>query len=395
MINKELELTINQQDILGKLANNLGITTVTDNTSIKKIADAFEAELRNYSDATEDALRNGFLSTMDEELFEDFAASYGIYKKKYGSIRLRSIEQVVEIAVDESTLFSKNLINFTPFLKGDVIYSDSAFSVKVLNDVTFNNTSSAVYPHIEISLRDADSFSIPADIYYLIRPQQSELNVHTPQYKLTFKNTIGLAMAEEDNADFRLRVYEATYLANNMANSLIAAVTKDVPYLYHLETENIEEGRAVQIIYPYTKELIETGIDPLLQAVVVPMVETSLMTKTLSNNMTRVKEPKSLPIIAKFRYKNNISPTQSMLSSISVDFNSMYFSRKSIKAREIKEQLIFALYRYNLELSDIDLIFISPDLDEETFILNDEEVIEIPVGKFLTILSLEGVTNDK
>ena len=76
MINKELELTINQQDILGKLANNLGITTVTDNTSIKKIADAFEAELRNYSDATEDALRNGFLSTMDEELFEDFAASY-------------------------------------------------------------------------------------------------------------------------------------------------------------------------------------------------------------------------------------------------------------------------------------------------------------------------------
>ena len=84
-----------------------------------------------------------------------------------------------------------------------------------------------------------------------------------------------------------------------------------------------------------------------------------------------------------------------MLSSISVDFNSMYFSRKSIKAREIKEQLIFALYRYNLELSDIDLIFISPDLDEETFILNDEEVIEIPVGKFLTILSLEGVTNDK
>ena len=60
----------------------------------------------------------------------------------------------------------------------------------------------------------------------------------------------------------------------------------------------------------------------------------------------------------------------------------------------VKEQLIFSLYRYNLEMSDIDLIFISPDLDEETFMLTDEEVIDIPVGKFLTILSLEGVSND-
>ena len=37
MINKELELTINQQDILGKLANNLGITTVTDNCDLMEI----------------------------------------------------------------------------------------------------------------------------------------------------------------------------------------------------------------------------------------------------------------------------------------------------------------------------------------------------------------------
>lgn len=394
MINKELELTINQQNILGKLAGNLGISTVTENTSIKKIADSFEAELRNYSDATEDAIRNGFLSTMDEELFEDFAASHGIYRKKYGSIRLRPIEKIVEITVDETTLFTKNLSNFSPFLKGDVIYADSALSVKVLSDVVFENTSSVVFPHVEVSLRDAESFTIPADISYTVRPQQDELGVHTPQYKVKFNNTIGLAMAEEDVTDFRLRVYEATYLANNSANSLVAAITKDVPYIQHLEVDDISKGRAIQVIYPYTQELIESGIDPLVGTVVVPMVETSLMTKTIHSNLAQVKEPKCLPIIARFKYKNMPAPTQSMLDNVATDFNSTNFSRKTITAKEIKDQLILSLYRYDLEHKDIDLIFISPDVDEETYTLDETEVIILPLGKFLTIMAIEGVIYD-
>ena len=391
MINKELELTINQQSILNSLANNLGIGTINDNTSIKKIADTFEAELRNYSDATENAIRNGFLSTMDEDLFENFAAGFGIYRKRYGNIRLRPIERVLEVQVEQDTLFSKTLTNFVPFRKGDTLYSNETFSIKTLVDIVFSDVTTSVYPHAEIILKDPSGYSIPEEIYFLVAPQQSGVASFVPQFKIKFNNTVGLVMAEESFSDFRLRVYEATYLASNMANSLVASVTKEVPFLYYVETDNLDTGRAIDVLYPYTKELIETGVDPLVDAVVVPMVETAIASRTLHSNMYEVKTPKSIPIIVKFKYKEGLQPAQSVLNTISAEFNRSYFNEKRITAAEIKSQILQGLYMYDLNINDLSLIFINPDLVEETYTLNDSELIQIPVGKFLTVVAIEGI----
>ena len=396
MINKELELTLNQQNILENLARNLNISSLTDNTSIKKIADTFETEMRNYSDATEVAISNGFLSTMDDGLFEQFASDFGLYRKRYARLKVKKEDQAISITVNQDILFSKNLSNFIPFRKGDIVYSNSVINIKVLEDVIFNSVTSVVYPNLEITLKGTDtpSFSIPYEAEYLITPKQSDIIPHTPSYRLTFNNTIGLAMLEESLDDFRLRVYEATYLASNAANSLITAVTKDVPLLYHVETNNIEAGRSIDIIYPYTYTLILNGFDSTLGNIIVPMIETSLANKAYYQNMVRVKEPKALNIVVKVQYKKQVAPTQSVLDIICKDFNKSYYTTKTMNVAALKDVIIDSLFRYNLVRDDIEIYFTSPDISSEGLLLSDTETLKLDIGRFLFLTAIEGNENE-
>ena len=396
MINKELELTLNQQNILENLARNLNISNITDNTAVKKIADTFETEMRNYSDATEVAISNGFLSTMDDDLFEQFASDFGLYRKRYSKLRIKKEDQAVSITVNQDILFSRNLINFIPFRKGDIVYSNSAITIKTSEDVIFDSVTSIVYPELEISLKgvDSPSFSIPYEAEYLITPRQSDTIPHTPSYRLTFNNTIGLAMVEESIDDFRLRVYEATYLASNAANSLITAVTKDVPLLYHVETNNIEKGRAIDVIYPYTYALISNGFDSTLGNIIVPMIETSLASKAYYQNMVRVKEPKSLNIVVRAKYRKQIEPTQSVLDIICREFNRNYYTTKNMSVASLKDVIIDSLFRYNLVRDDLEIYFTSPDMSSEGLLLSDTEIIKLDIGRFLFLTAIEGTVDE-
>lgn len=396
MINKELELTLNQQNILENLARNLNISNITDNTAVKKIADTFETEMRNYSDATEVAISNGFLSTMDDDLFEQFASDFGLYRKRYSKLRIKKEDQAVSITVNQDILFSRNLINFIPFRKGDIVYSNSAITIKTSEDVIFDSVTSIVYPELEISLKgvDSPSFSIPYEAEYLITPKQSDTIPHTPSYRLTFNNTIGLAMVEESIDDFRLRVYEATYLASNAANSLITAVTKDVPLLYHVETNNIEEGRAIDVIYPYTYTLISNGFDSTLGNIIVPMIETSLASKAYYQNMVRVKEPKSLNIVIRAKYRKQVEPTQSVLDIICREFNRNYYTTKNMSVASLKDVIIDSLFRYNLVRDDLEIYFTSPDMSSEGLLLSDTEIIKLDIGRFLFLTAIEGTVDE-
>lgn len=397
MINKELELTINQQNILENLARNLNISSVTDNTSIKKIADTFEAELRNYSDATEIAIRNGFLSTMDDSLFEQFASDFGIYRKRYSKIKINKEDQAVGIAVNTQMLFTKNLINFTPFRKGDTLYSNSTINIKALEDITFQNTDGTyIYRDLEITLKSGEEeyFIIPYEAEYLLTPKQEDLIPHTPSYKLLFNSSIGLTRLEESMDDFRLRVYEATYLASNSANSLLTAVTKDVPLLYHVETDNIEVGRSIDVIYPYTYSLIMNGFDNDLSTLVIPMIETSLSNKSYYQNMVKVKQPKSFNLAVRVKYGNQPAPTYSVVDIMCSDFNTNYYTTKSITVSKIKDIILDALFRYKLTREDISLYFISTDISTEGMELPDTETITLGLGRFLYLSAIEEDTNN-
>lgn len=395
MINKELELTINKQKILENLATNLNISSINENTAIKKIADSFEAEMRNYSDATENAIRNSFITTMDEDLLENFAANFGLYRKRYSNIRIRASDRTVKISVNSKLIFSKNATNFTPFRKGDTLYSNDAFSIKALGDITFTTAQSEVFPDLEFRLRsDKESFTVYSDTTYTVPPVQSGVQTLVPFFNVFIEDTIGMAIAEESVDDFRLRIYESTYLANNSANSLMTAITKDVPLLYYIESEDIDKGRAISVVYPYTYTSIVNGSDPLLSTIVIPMIETSLATKSFYSNMIKVKEPQAINLIAKFKYKNTLIPTQSVLTAITREFNILFFNDKRVSASQLKTLLVQSLFRYEVSRSDIDLYFINANISEEGLLLDEEEYIDISIGRYLNLVALEGIVNE-
>lgn len=391
MINKQLELTINSQQILNRLAMNLGVDVISENTSIKKMADAYEVEQRNYSDAVEKSIRNGFLTTMDDDLFEQYAANYGIYRKRYNKIRLLPLEKVIELSVN-TDISVTSLSNFSPFSKGDVLYSDEIVSITSLSDIIFSNLTSIVYPFVEITLKDdSSSYSYNTDDVLSITPKDKSLSVSTPYYKMKFNNYVGLANAIESIDDFKVRVYESLYMANNNANSLISMVTKEVPLLLSLETSSIEEGRAIDIVYPYTQTLVQYGYDPLVNSLIIPMIESSISTKAYYNNMLLVKEPKPIPVIAAINYSTDKTANAIEIEQIKIDFNNNNYKLKSFTVSGIKEEIAAMLGKYSVRAKDIKLSYISTIYSEDFLELSDFETISIDIGKFLTLVDIQTV----
>lgn len=394
MINKELELTINNQKLLERLASNLNIKGVTESTSIKKIANAFEVEMRNYGGAIDNSIANAFLSSMDLDLFMSFAASYGIYRKVYSNINLRPVDNIVSITINPDTAFGELPKNSIPFRKGDILYGNENFTIKVTEDVVFESSSSSVSPHLTITLNTDSGFTIHEQSIYVVSATQSDITMFVPEFIIKFNSTIGLVRAEESLEDFRLRVYEATYLANNMANSLVASITKEVPSITFMETAEIEDGRAIDVLYPYTDDLIRNGFDDTLSTYIIPMIETSLSNKTVYSNMVRVSPPKALPITAKFKAAKNKYITSSLLDEIAREFNVIYFKTPTITVKQIKDILVVYLKPYNITYSDIDIIFIDPYIGESVYNLTDAEKITIETGRFLHLSSVEEIRND-
>lgn len=393
MINKELELTVNNQNILDKLARNLNIGIVTDNSNIKKIADAFDAELRNYSDAVENSIANGFLSTMDDDLFELFASDFGLYRKRYNRIRLRPIEQVAVLTVEQSMLFTQNYTNFTPFRKGDVVYSNDTFSVVALSDIYFSSTIDNVYPHLEIILKDTTStFVINEGTEFNVSTRQANLKSNVPTYTLKFEQIVGMSLVEENINDFKLRVYEATYLSANNANSLVNAVTKEVPYLVSIEVDDISEGRALKVIYPYTQNLIDFGVDTSIQSIVIPMIESSINQKGLYKNMVSVKEAVPLRIDVEIN-TGTLQIADTVLYQTTQTFNKAFYTQKTVSINEIKEFIIQNLSGYNLNANSINIYFSSSLFSEDKILITPTESLEIPIGRFLNINTITGVSN--
>lgn len=385
MINKELELTINNQKILERLADNLNITYIGDNSAIKKLSDSFLTELSTYSNATESAIRNGFISSMDDDLLEQFAASFGIYRKKYSSLVFASNEKVATLTTNTTMAFNKNYQNFKPFLKGSILYEDSGFTIKTLSDITFANIYDNVFPSIEINITSETPISIPEGSVLILSTNDTDVSKIVPTYELAFNYTVGMSLLEESIEDFRLRIYEHTYMSSSYSNSLLHFIAKEIPILKHIETDSIEKGRAVEVLYPYTQYLIDHGEDTSINSFIIPTIDSVINSRGVFKSLIKVKQPRAVKINIKLK---NI-PTdfsQSYLDNVRTEFNNLMVYTKNIDLVEAKNFIVNKLNLYSI--SDVELYYTNTSLTVEDILLVDDK-LELGIGKFIYLSGIE------
>lgn len=386
MISQELTTVVNTHNIVSKLAENLNIPVVNETSTINKIANTFDVELRNYSLAVNKTISNTFLNTMDNDTLLSFASSYGIYRKVFSNLRLRPVDRAIKLTINTDLLTGTTDQSIIAFKKRDILFSDETYTISVLEDVVFNSINEEVYPYVNIVLNSTEGFTLSSGTMLTVDTPQREAARFAPQYFLNVEYSLGLLRSEEDIEDFRVRVYEATYMANNMATSLISSVVKEVPGLLSVETNQSND-----ILYPYTSDLILSGYDDTLDMYLIPMIETSLASKVLYSNLVRVVKPKPLQIVARFKYSGKQSPSDFTLRLQAETFNMDNFRLKGISGYGLKTLITQTLKDYKVKQTDITLIFVDTLLSEETFIVTDEEFINIPTGRFLHLSAIEEV----
>lgn len=392
MINKQLETNVNREKILQDLANNLGIDFVTEGSTLKKIADTYSAENLNFATNVDDAIANGFLSTMSSEYLEMFGRQNGIHRKNYNNISVYSHQEAVTISVEKETLMVSDLSGpVMLFNKGSIIYSDDNLMIESLSQVVISDINEIVPISVRISLMiGVESYTIDEGSIFLV--QSSNVNVinDIPNLNLTFTKAVGLALLQEFEEDYRLRIYEASYVANNGANSLISSITKEVPFIHFIETEDYKDGRAIRVIYPYTKEIIDTGYDEYIDNLIIPLVETNLKGKVLYGQLIEVKKPEPMLLSINIELNNQYyNITESYMNNIVVGFNNVFSTYKEINRFDLESYVRTELALQTDAIKNIDFIFTSPYVSEETFNLTDEYgSISIPKGRFLHLTSI-------
>ena len=386
MINRQLEINVNNERILERLAENLNIDFISDGSNLKKIADTYSAENLNFATSVDDAIANGFLNTMSSEFLELFGRQYSIYRKNYNNISVYAYQGVITLSVNKTeAMLSEIPSTSVLFRKGDLIYSDDNVVIESLDRVTISNINDEIDISARISLAlDLDNYIIQEGSEFVITSSNSELVSYFPTFNMKFKRPVGLAVLQESEEDYRLRLYEATYLANNGANSLVASITKEVPFISFLEVDDYKNGRGIKAIYPYTQELIESGYDDFIDTMIIPLVETNLRGKILNGQLIEVLKPESLLLNIELSFKKDTYITENYLENLRITFNNFFSTYKQIN-REVLEDFIKTEIGINSEyISNVNFVFTSPYVSEETFTLvSQSEDIIIPKGRFL------------
>lgn len=390
MINKQLELNVNNEKILERIAQNLNVDFISDGSSIKKLADAYAAENLNFATSVDEAIANGFLLTMSSEFLEMFGRQNNIYRKNYKTISLYAANETVWLSINKvEAMITEISEPELLFNRGDVIYSDDDIIIESLDTIYIENINDVLPISVKITVSsDVDSYIIHEDNEYQVSSTNKYLTTSVPYLVLKFTRPVGLSMLQELESDYRMRIFEATYLANNGANSLISSITKEVPYLSFIETAEYEKGRAITTLYPYTKTLIEEGSDMYLDTLIIPLVETSLKGKVLHGQYISVLKPEPLNMRVNIVLKED-KVNNSYLENLKTSFNNYFCNIKEVTREEIESYILAELGLNRSSVVKMDLVFISPYVSEETFTLtSNQPVLEIPKGRFLYLNSI-------
>lgn len=413
MLNRQLETNINEERLLSRLSTNLNLNFIGDSSNIKKMAMAYSEQNKSFSTAVDAAISNGFLLSMENKFVEMFGNQHGIYRKKYKSVTIREEFKILELSVDQDkTMVTALDKEITVFARGSLIYSDSNIIIEATNDIKITDVVTPQFIGAKITTKiGQESFTIVEGSSFTTEPSNLDYKSILPSFNLKVNQTIGLALIEESIDDFKLRLYEATYLASNGANSLVTALTKEVPMLKYLEVDNFDEDRAVKIFYPYTASLIEKGEDDFLLNYLIPLIESNLITRSFYGALVYVYPPK--PLVLNITINLNLDlqnspnqpqfqtpfpivnsnrplPTQAFLDSILLKFNTQMFNvKENINRQMFVEFFNNYLRTYNFEDENYKIEFTSPYVSEETFLLESFETIKVPTGRFLHINSLQ------
>lgn len=390
MLNKQLEVNVNNELMLSKLAENLNLDFVTDGSNIKKIADTYSNEHVQFANVLDQTISTGFVSTMPSEYLDLFGRQYNLQRKRYNNIVILSNTEAVSVKVNKDQALITAIDGPTQILSANtVIFNDDSFMVTNIDNVYITDINDIVNLSVKITMSlDVDSFIIKEGTEFTISSNNSKINTIIPYLDLVFNRSIGLASIEESEDDYKARIFEATYIANNGANSLVSSITKEVPLLHTVEVDNYLEGRPVTYLYPYTKRLILAGNDNMIETFIIPMIETNLNNKTLYGQIVKVLPPSPLVCNLFIDFSNKPKPTLSYLSNICLNLNDFFYTDKVITKQTLFNYINNYLLDYKLTIENYRFEFTSPFVSEEVFNLNTDEVV-LPKGRFLFLNSIQ------
>lgn len=391
MFNKQLETNINNERILDKLAENLGLDFITDGSNIKKIADTYTNEHVQFANAVDQTISSGFINSMPTEYLDLFGRQYNLQRKRYNNLVLPSYLETVSVKINKEQALVTSLSVGLLILKANtIIYSDDSITIESLENVYISDINEVVDISVKISLNlGLDSFVIKEGSSYSIPSNNSEIQSILPHLELSFNRSVGLAILEELESDYKARIFEATYIANNGANSLIASIAKEVPLVTTLEVDDYVKGKAMTYIYPYTDTLIVAGVDNVLETFVIPMIESSLNNKVMYGQIIKVLAPSPIINNVYIKYTGTVKPSESFLDNICLSVNNYFYTTKTIDKVTLFNYINSNLTTYGFKFEDFRFEFISPYVSEEVFNLSSlVNEITIPKGRFFYLNSI-------
>lgn len=387
MSNNKYKISYNESKMLDTLARNLNLSLIAEGSNLHKLAMAYKEESNTFSDFVNDTIDNAYIATMSDSNLISFGNSIGLSRKVYSNVKLFKEDSAVLVKIDTNDILVSNISSpLTVFKYGDSVYMDDNLTIKANKDVIISAVSDEIYISVTVT-SPSTPFYVASGSIYKTRPTYQGKDI-LPVITIQIDRDIGLTTLEESIDSYRFRILNSLYMANNGANSTLNTILNEIPYIYTIETEDYS-NRSIKTIYPYTKELINTGSDTLLSRVLVPSIKAAISNNSLYGSNILVKEPTPLYFSIGLKLPSGSTNLYKSYTSFIDTFNNTLYKEKTISKDDI---LNFLYSNTNLKEEDvksISIVFTSPYVVNETYEL-PSDTINIPKGRFLHLTSVSG-----
>lgn len=369
--------------------NNIGINLnkeeIITQSGIFKLIEPVINELETFAQLANTNMRELSINTATLPVLQRVGAELNVFRENFTTLDFTKDSQVVSFTVTDSellqTLPEEGLVIFNK----NYTQNFSDFSVTFLETVTVKNLDTPIFVSVRLGLLASKSFFINRDSAFQLATVSNKDVL--PSIELKFSKNVGLSNIQESVEDFRTKLLNIKEMPFKNVNSILKQGLQELPLNVTAEIVNSVGGVNSHTIYLSTARLEREGYDQTLEEFLIPAYIQAI-NKRLDYTTDFVVES-ATPFILSIQFKKpaklNISA-----SEIKLRLNEFLQSLGSLTYAQVA-QFISTVTENFIAPTDLTIELKSRQIFESNFVVDENETIILPVGRFFYAVEVSQV----
>lgn len=321
---------IDKQQLLKNIANNLGITDISESSQLKVLLDGLHDTIETVLEDMSKTVANNYLETCDANSLQKYGLQNQLPRYLKSRLTINSGDQAIALVVQPNNVFKDGLLKLLS--KDDVIELNSTAVLKinedVLVDLSKNSSTTVFIGGVLSSYNELTPIDVPAGTEILVKARDT-VSKYVKEFNIIFTSQIASSFIEENIEQYRSRLLRYLNIPKYSTREAIEALVSTYPYVddYYIDNDTYPTN-----VYLFNNLMAESQLNDYL----VDMYATAGLTQELNKVAAHGSYYKVSPAV-RVDIKLLIISEDTVVDK----FTSNMFKRYLLETRSLGTELLF------------------------------------------------------